>query len=100
MNTHTYTHAYLHAHNNTYSHTHPQTHPYTGSSSGLGANTAKLFAALGCKLSLHGRSDEGIQRTKQTCLDAGSKEHNVRITCCNIYINSQVVYMSLIYSNW
>ena len=68
-----------------------------GSSSGLGANTAKLFAALGAKVVLHGRSQEGLDRTRLACLDTGCKDHNVRCKHDNIILCTILQLGSLIH---
>ena len=49
----------------------------TGSSSGIGAATAKLFAQKGCCLSLTGRSEENLKKVQQECIDAGLKPDQV-----------------------
>ena len=46
----------------------------TGASSGIGAGTAKHFAALGCKLALVARTKEKLDIVKDACVAAGAKE--------------------------
>uniref|UniRef100_A0AC34FLL4 Uncharacterized protein n=1 Tax=Panagrolaimus sp. ES5 TaxID=591445 RepID=A0AC34FLL4_9BILA len=53
----------------------------TGSSSGIGQAAAILFAKLGAAVTIHGRSEEGIQKTKDLILKAGipkEKVHSVQ----------------------
>ncbi len=49
----------------------------TGSSSGIGAATAKLFAQKGCSVSLTGRNEENLKKVQQVCIDAGLKTNQV-----------------------
>ncbi|XP_012939001.1 3-oxoacyl-[acyl-carrier-protein] reductase FabG [Aplysia californica] len=48
-----------------------------GSSSGIGAGAAVLFAKRGCSLALTGRDEARLQDTEKKCLDAGLKEDMV-----------------------
>uniref|UniRef100_A0A914YBN5 Uncharacterized protein n=1 Tax=Panagrolaimus superbus TaxID=310955 RepID=A0A914YBN5_9BILA len=53
----------------------------TGSSSGTGQAAAILFAKSGASVTIHGRSEEGLQKTMQMLSEAGiSKEkvHSVK----------------------
>ena len=46
---------------------------HTGASSGIGAATSVLFAKLGAKVSLTGRSEENLQKTAKECETHGAK---------------------------
>lgn len=56
----------------------------TGSSSGIGRETALLFAKEGAKVTVTGRSEEKLEETKKALLDAGIKESNFLIVPADI----------------
>lgn len=56
----------------------------TGSSFGIGRETALLFAKEGAKVTVTGRSEERLQGTKKTLLDAGISESNFIIVPADI----------------
>uniref|UniRef100_A0AC34FSF6 Uncharacterized protein n=1 Tax=Panagrolaimus sp. ES5 TaxID=591445 RepID=A0AC34FSF6_9BILA len=49
----------------------------TGSSSGIGQATAVLFAKSGAFVTIHGRSEDGLKKTKDLILEAGIAEDKV-----------------------
>ncbi len=49
----------------------------TGSSSGIGATTARLFAKYECTLSLSGRNIENLQKIQQKCIDEGLNKNKI-----------------------
>jgi NAD(P)-dependent dehydrogenase (short-subunit alcohol dehydrogenase family) len=49
----------------------------TGSSSGIGQATAVLFAKSGAFVTIHGRSEDGIKKTKEMILKAGISEDKI-----------------------
>uniref|UniRef100_A0A914Q692 Uncharacterized protein n=1 Tax=Panagrolaimus davidi TaxID=227884 RepID=A0A914Q692_9BILA len=49
----------------------------TGSSSGIGQATAVLFAKSGASVTIHGRSEDGIKKTKEMILEAGISEDKI-----------------------
>lgn len=49
----------------------------TGSSSGIGQSAAVLFAKHGASVTIHGRSEEGIQKTKDLLKEAGIQEERI-----------------------
>ncbi|KHJ76935.1 oxidoreductase, short chain dehydrogenase/reductase family protein, partial [Oesophagostomum dentatum] len=55
-----------------------------GSSSGIGAGTALLFAKEGAKVTITGRKPDGLEATKQSILNAGVKEDNVNVVIADI----------------
>ena len=52
--------------------------PGAGSSSGLGAETAVLFASLGASVTLTGRNEQNLQKVATKCLESGSEDKKVR----------------------
>ncbi len=52
---------------------------HLGSSSGIGAQTAVEFAALGANVVLHGRNEENLKKTAVKCKEAGAAEEKVII---------------------
>ncbi|KHJ88708.1 oxidoreductase, short chain dehydrogenase/reductase family protein, partial [Oesophagostomum dentatum] len=56
----------------------------TGSSSGIGAETALLFAKEGAKVTITGRKPDGLEATKQSILNGGVKEDNVNVVIADI----------------
>uniref|UniRef100_A0AC34Q3S5 Uncharacterized protein n=1 Tax=Panagrolaimus sp. JU765 TaxID=591449 RepID=A0AC34Q3S5_9BILA len=51
----------------------------TGSSTGIGQSTALLFAKEGAKVTIHGRSDAGLEKTKKLLKDAGVPDDKVHV---------------------
>uniref|UniRef100_A0A914Q0S4 Uncharacterized protein n=1 Tax=Panagrolaimus davidi TaxID=227884 RepID=A0A914Q0S4_9BILA len=49
----------------------------TGSSSGIGQAAAVLFSKLGASVTIHGRSEEGIQKTKDLILETGIPKERI-----------------------
>jgi NAD(P)-dependent dehydrogenase (short-subunit alcohol dehydrogenase family) len=49
----------------------------TGSSSGIGQSAAVLFSKLGASVTIHGRSKEGIQKTKDLILETGIPKERI-----------------------
>jgi len=49
----------------------------TGSSSGIGLATVVKLAALGAKVTVHGRNPDGIAEAKKKCIAAGLKETDI-----------------------
>ena len=49
----------------------------TGASSGIGAETARHFASLGCHLSLTGRKEVNLQKVAEDCKQNGVPEDKV-----------------------
>uniref|UniRef100_A0A8C4QE71 Ketoreductase domain-containing protein n=1 Tax=Eptatretus burgeri TaxID=7764 RepID=A0A8C4QE71_EPTBU len=83
----------------------------TGASSGIGAATGELLARLGARLTLTGRSREGLQRTAKSCQEHGSEVLSVtadlvdpvavenlveqtmaRYGCLNVLVNNAGVF--------
>ncbi|EYC40807.1 hypothetical protein Y032_0596g443 [Ancylostoma ceylanicum] len=56
----------------------------TGSSSGIGAATAVLFAKEGAKVTITGRNQDGLQATKKAILEAGGKEDDVNVAVADV----------------
>ncbi|CAJ0608015.1 unnamed protein product [Cylicocyclus nassatus] len=56
----------------------------TGSSSGIGAGTAKLFAKEGAKVTITGRKSQGLEATKRSIIDAGGKEDNLNVVIADV----------------
>ncbi|RCN44286.1 oxidoreductase, short chain dehydrogenase/reductase family protein [Ancylostoma caninum] len=56
----------------------------TGSSSGIGAGTAVLFAREGAKVTITGRKQDGLEATKRCILDAGGKEDNINVVVADV----------------
>ncbi|KAL6733637.1 hypothetical protein Aduo_004269 [Ancylostoma duodenale] len=56
----------------------------TGSSSGIGAATAVLFAKEGAKVTITGRNQDGLQATKKAMLEAGGKEDDVNVVVADV----------------
>jgi len=52
----------------------------TGSSSGIGAKCAEHFASLGAFVSLTGRDEQNLKRTKAKCMEVGLSEKQVIFT--------------------
>ena len=61
---------------------------YGGASSGIGEGTAIHLASLGCRLSLHGRNAENLQKVAVRCQEAGAAKEQV----CT-YIISYIIMM-------
>ncbi|EPB69938.1 oxidoreductase, short chain dehydrogenase/reductase family protein [Ancylostoma ceylanicum] len=57
---------------------------YLGSSSGIGAATAVLFAKEGAKVTITGRNQDGLQATKKAILEAGGKEDDVNVAVADV----------------
>jgi len=49
----------------------------TGSSSGIGAATAKYFAKLGCAVALSGRNEQNLQEVQKECIELGASNDKV-----------------------
>ncbi|GMT02453.1 hypothetical protein PENTCL1PPCAC_24627, partial [Pristionchus entomophagus] len=49
----------------------------TGSSNGIGRATAVLFAKQGAKITITGRNNFSLEKTKQLCVKAGAKEEDL-----------------------
>lgn len=49
----------------------------TGSSSGIGAATARLFAKLGCAVSLTGRDENNLRKVQEECIEEGLDKNSV-----------------------
>uniref|UniRef100_A0A914W3W9 Uncharacterized protein n=2 Tax=Plectus sambesii TaxID=2011161 RepID=A0A914W3W9_9BILA len=49
----------------------------TGASSGIGQSTAELLAKEGAKVAITGRSEKGLEETKQLMLKAGGNEEKI-----------------------
>ncbi|CAJ0608014.1 unnamed protein product [Cylicocyclus nassatus] len=56
----------------------------TGSSSGIGAGTALLFAKEGAKVTITGRKAEGLEATKKSIIEAGGKEDDINVVIADI----------------
>ncbi|EYC40806.1 hypothetical protein Y032_0596g442 [Ancylostoma ceylanicum] len=56
----------------------------TGSSSGIGAGTAVLFASEGAKVTITGRKEDGLQATKKAMLEAGAKEDDINVVAADV----------------
>ncbi|VDM75919.1 unnamed protein product [Strongylus vulgaris] len=56
----------------------------TGSSSGIGAETARLFAKEGAKVTITGRNQDGLEATKQSIISAGGKDDNINVVNADI----------------
>ncbi|KAL6733633.1 hypothetical protein Aduo_004265 [Ancylostoma duodenale] len=56
----------------------------TGSSSGIGAATAVLFAKEGAKVTITGRKEDGLQATKKAMLEAGAKEDDINVVAADV----------------
>ncbi|EYC40808.1 hypothetical protein Y032_0596g444 [Ancylostoma ceylanicum] len=56
----------------------------TGSSSGIGAGTAVLFAREGAKVTITGRKQDGLEATKRCIIDAGGKEDNLNVVIADV----------------
>ncbi|EYC15560.1 hypothetical protein Y032_0036g3212 [Ancylostoma ceylanicum] len=56
----------------------------TGSSSGIGAATALLFAKEGAKVTVTGRSEKGVKETHNTILQAGVPEDRVHCVLADL----------------
>ncbi|KAK6733305.1 hypothetical protein RB195_017197 [Necator americanus] len=56
----------------------------TGSSSGIGAATAVLFAKEGAKVTITGRKPDGLEATKHSIIDAGGKEDDVNVVVADV----------------
>ncbi|RCN42942.1 oxidoreductase, short chain dehydrogenase/reductase family protein, partial [Ancylostoma caninum] len=56
----------------------------SGSSSGIGAATAVLFARDGAKVTITGRNQDGLQATKKAMLEAGGKEDDVNVVVADV----------------
>ncbi|CAJ0608034.1 unnamed protein product [Cylicocyclus nassatus] len=56
----------------------------TGSSSGIGAGTAVLFAKEGAKVTITGRKRDGLEATKKAMLEAGAKEDDINIVAADV----------------
>jgi NADP-dependent 3-hydroxy acid dehydrogenase YdfG len=50
-----------------------------GSSSGIGQKCAETFASLGCCVSITGRSEENVKKTKELCIKAGITDKQVHL---------------------
>ncbi|VDM82075.1 unnamed protein product [Strongylus vulgaris] len=55
-----------------------------GSSSGIGAATAVLFAKEGAKVTITGRKQDGLEATKKAMLEAGAKEEDVNVVNADV----------------
>uniref|UniRef100_A0AC34F5M9 Uncharacterized protein n=1 Tax=Panagrolaimus sp. ES5 TaxID=591445 RepID=A0AC34F5M9_9BILA len=66
----------------------------TGSSSGIGQATAVLFAKSGASVTIHGRSEDGIKKTKEMILESGITEDNIH--CVRGSITDPGIQKSLI----
>ncbi len=49
----------------------------TGSSSGIGATTAKYFAKLGVSVIITGRDEKNLQKVQKECIESGSDKTKV-----------------------
>ncbi|VDN26177.1 unnamed protein product [Cylicostephanus goldi] len=56
----------------------------SGSSSGIGAGTAILFAKEGAKVTITGRKQDGLEATKKAMIDAGANEDDVNIVVADV----------------
>ncbi|VDN31644.1 unnamed protein product, partial [Cylicostephanus goldi] len=56
----------------------------TGSSSGIGAATAVLFAKEGAKVTITGRNQDGLMTTKKAMLNAGANEGNLNTVIADV----------------
>uniref|UniRef100_A0AC34F5R7 Uncharacterized protein n=1 Tax=Panagrolaimus sp. ES5 TaxID=591445 RepID=A0AC34F5R7_9BILA len=66
----------------------------TGSSSGIGQATAVLFAKSGASVTIHGRSEDGIKKTKELILKSGVSED--KIHCVRGSITDSSIQKALI----
>ncbi|CAJ0607939.1 unnamed protein product [Cylicocyclus nassatus] len=56
----------------------------TGSSSGIGAATAVLFAKEGAQVTITGRNQDGLVATKKAMLNAGANEGNLNMVIADV----------------
>lgn len=56
----------------------------TGASSGIGAATAKAFAALGCSVTLTGRNKESLQQTEAKCQELGLTSSQILVQTADL----------------
>ncbi|VDM78350.1 unnamed protein product [Strongylus vulgaris] len=56
----------------------------TGSSSGIGAAAAVLFAKEGAKVTITGRKQSGLEATKKAILEAGANEDDVNVVIADV----------------
>ena len=52
---------------------------FTGASSGIGAETAKLFAELHCKIAINGRNEDALNQVADDCKQHGGQPADVLI---------------------
>ncbi|KAK6733315.1 hypothetical protein RB195_017204 [Necator americanus] len=56
----------------------------TGSSSGIGAGTAVLFAKEGAKVTITGRRKDGLAATKRAMLEVGANEDHINVVAADV----------------
>ncbi|KAK6733312.1 hypothetical protein RB195_017201 [Necator americanus] len=56
----------------------------TGSSSGIGAGTAVLFAKEGAKVTITGRKKDGLAATKKAMLEVGANEDHINVVATDV----------------
>ncbi|KAK6733311.1 hypothetical protein RB195_017200 [Necator americanus] len=56
----------------------------TGSSSGIGAGTAVLFAKEGAKVTITGRKKDGLAGTKKAMLEVGANEDHINVVVADV----------------
>lgn len=61
----------------------------TGSSSGIGAATAVLFASEGAKVTITGQKAERLEETRRKMLNAGVKDLHINIVLANVMVEEE-----------